>query len=97
VQIHPTDPKTFRPVATYVALVALARAQAPDRFAFRQEPYELRDDVPAYDLLTGDAEARMRTLAGDDARDIAESISRTTEREEALVTNALESSMRHAI
>src|SRR5256885_11291716 len=60
VEIHPIDRRTFRPVATYVAAIALARAQAPDRFAFRTERYEFRDDVPAYDLLTGDAEARER-------------------------------------
>lgn len=70
VQIHVTDPRTFRPFATYLGLVALARAQAPEAFAFRTEPYEFRADVPAFDLLTGSSEARERMTRGDSAADI---------------------------
>jgi uncharacterized protein YbbC (DUF1343 family) len=76
VAIHPTDRREFRPVATYVAAIALCHRQAPDKFAFRTERYEFRDDVPAYDLLTGDSEARERTLAGEDPRQIGEAISK---------------------
>jgi len=94
VQIHPTDARAFRPYATYLALVALARAQAPDRFAFRTERYEFRDDVPAYDLLTGCKEARERTLAGDDARAIAEDLSRTSAADVEVHARALEASVR---
>lgn len=96
VQIHPTDRRAFRPVATYVAAIALARAQAPDRFAFRTERYEFRDDVPAYDLLTGDSEARKRTIAGDDPRAIAEDISRTDPEDEAMLERARQSSLRRS-
>src|SRR5580692_10493040 len=71
VQIHVTDEASFRPVATYVALTALARAQDPARFRFRTERYEYVDDVPAYDLLTGSAEAREAMEAGEDAGAIA--------------------------
>lgn len=71
VQIHPTDPATFRPFATYVALVALAHAQAPERFRFRTERYEYVDDVPAFDLLAGAPDARLAILAGDDPVGIA--------------------------
>ena len=66
-QIHVTDPRTFRPVATYVALIALAHHASPSEFRFRTEKYEFVDDIPAFDLLTGSAEARERILAGDDA------------------------------
>jgi len=76
VQIHPVDERAFRPVATYVALVALARAQDPERFAFRTERYEFVDDIPAFDLLTGSADARLAILAGEDPRAIAEQCSR---------------------
>lgn len=76
VQIHPTDLATFRPYATYVALVALCRAQDPERFAFRTERYEFVDDVPAFDLLTGSDEVRRAISAGDDALAIAEAASR---------------------
>jgi uncharacterized protein YbbC (DUF1343 family) len=88
VQIHVTDPSSFRPFATYLALVGLARAQDAERFAFRTAAYEFRDDVPAFDLLTGDAEARERFLAGDAARDVAESIARVRESDRSLVREA---------
>lgn len=97
VQLHPTDARTFRPYATYLALVALARAQAPDRFAFRTERYELRDDVPAYDLLTGCSEARTRTLAGDDPRAIADDLARTTPEDAAAHARALQAALRRSL
>jgi uncharacterized protein YbbC (DUF1343 family) len=75
VQIHVTDPRTFRPVATYVALVALAHHAAPDQFRFRTERYEFVDDIPAFDVLTGSVVARERILGGDDPRAIAEYVS----------------------
>lgn len=71
VQIHVTDPHTFRPYATYVALTAAAHALAPDAFAFRTEKYEFRDDVPAFDLLTGNSDVREAILRGDPEGDIA--------------------------
>jgi uncharacterized protein YbbC (DUF1343 family) len=64
VQIHVTDEPAFRPVATYVALTALARAQDPQRFRFRTERYEYVDHITAFDLLTGSAEARTAIEAG---------------------------------
>jgi uncharacterized protein YbbC (DUF1343 family) len=71
VQVHVANPSTFRPVATYVALVGFARRQNPERFRFRTERYEFVDDIPAFDLLTGDAEARERLERGDDVLDVA--------------------------
>ena len=97
VQIHPTDPESFRPFATYIALVALARAQDPERFAFRTAAYEFRDDVPAFDLLTGDAEARERITAGDGARDVAESIARVRESDRNAVREAAAAGARRRI
>lgn len=75
VQIHVTDDQAFRPVATYVALVALARAQDPERFRFRTEAYEYVDDISAFDLLSGSAETRHAIEAGEDARAVAEAAS----------------------
>ncbi|HSQ64074.1 MAG TPA: DUF1343 domain-containing protein [Polyangiaceae bacterium] len=71
VQLHVTDGAAFRPVATYVALIACAARAAPDDFRFRTERYEFVDDIPAFDLLTGDARARERILAGDAPIDVA--------------------------
>jgi uncharacterized protein YbbC (DUF1343 family) len=90
VQIHVTDAGTFRPMATYLALVTLARAQAPDRFAFRTAEYEFRDDVPAFDLLTGDAEARQRIERGDSPRDVAEAIAGVDDADRAIVLEAID-------
>lgn len=75
VQIHVTDARAFRPVATYVALVALARAQDPERFKFRTERYEYVEDIPAFDLLTGSSDARRAIEAGEEPRAIAETAS----------------------
>lgn len=89
VQIHVTDEAAFRPVATYVALVALACQAHPDDFRFRTEKYEFVDDIPAFDLLTGSAEARERILSGDDPRAIAEDVSRVGDEERDVVARAL--------
>jgi uncharacterized protein YbbC (DUF1343 family) len=64
VMLHVTSPELFRPVETYLSLIALARAQAPDRFEFRSTPYEFETTIPAFDLLTGSARARESLLAG---------------------------------
>ncbi len=89
-QLHVTDPGAFRPVATYLALLTLAYAQNPERFAFRTEMYEFRDDVPAFDLLTGDAEARERIVRGDTPRHVAEAIASVDDADRAIVLEAIE-------
>ncbi len=88
VQIHVTDPRTFRPVATYVALVALAHHASPADFRFRTERYEFVDTIPAFDLLVGSAEARERILANDDPRAIADAVCLPSEAERALFEEA---------
>jgi uncharacterized protein YbbC (DUF1343 family) len=90
VQIHVTDETTFRPFATYLALVVLARAQDPATFAFRTEAYEFRDDVPAFDLLTGSGEARERIVRGEAPRDVIEAIAVVDDVDRAIVAEAIE-------
>jgi uncharacterized protein YbbC (DUF1343 family) len=90
VQVHVTDAGSFRPVATYVSLVALARSQDPEQFAFRREKYEFRADVPAFDLLTGDSEARERISRGDPPRQVAEAVASVDEADRAIVAEAIE-------
>ena len=75
VQIHPTDPGTFRPVATYTALIALAQRQTRAGFRFRTELYEYVDTIPAIDLLFGSDQSRRAMDAGEDPRAIAEAAS----------------------
>jgi uncharacterized protein YbbC (DUF1343 family) len=70
VQLHVTDRKTFRPYETGLALLAAARAEAPDAFRWRTEPYEFVADPPAIDLLTGSAAARRAIDAGASIEDL---------------------------
>ncbi len=58
VEWHVLDRPAMRPLATGVTLLEEARALAPERFAWRREPYEFVADVPAIDLLTGSPAAR---------------------------------------
>lgn len=62
VMVHVTDSTIFRPVATYVALIALARAQAQEKFEFASEVYEFETTRPAFDLLTGSSQARSAMM-----------------------------------
>ncbi len=88
VQIHVLDAAVFRPVATYVALVALAHHGSPAAFRFRTEKYEFIDHIPAFDLLTGSPDARERILRGDDPLAIAEAVSSIGPAERGVVEEA---------
>ena len=88
VQIHVTDPRTFRPLATYVALIALAHHAHPGELRFRTEKYEFVDHIPAFDLLTGSAVARERILAHEDPRAVATGLSDVGEPERVIVEEA---------
>jgi uncharacterized protein YbbC (DUF1343 family) len=74
VLLQVTDPSLFRPVAAYLALIALARSQAPDAFAFRTKTYEFEADIPAFDLLTGSPDARTALDAGASPADVVSSV-----------------------
>jgi len=64
IMVHVTDASTFRPVTTYLTLLSLARAQAPESFELRTKPYEFEETIPALDLLTGSAAAREALVSG---------------------------------
>lgn len=64
VELHITDRETLRPVALGLELLRALHDLHPDGFAWRAEPYEFVDDVPALDLLTGSSEARECIEAG---------------------------------
>src|SRR6266566_2976843 len=53
VQIHVTDPDRFKPVVTYLAIIAEARRQSPRRFRWRKPPYEFERHKLPIDLLGG--------------------------------------------
>ena len=70
-----TEPGIFRPVAAYLTLLALAKRQAPDHFAFRTHAYEFEAEIPAFDLLTGSAQAREALYAGAAVEDVVSLVS----------------------
>lgn len=72
VQPHVTDLETFEPAATYAVLIALARTQAPERFAWRSEPYEFVADPIAIDLLFGSSRERKAIESGGDLQEVFE-------------------------
>jgi uncharacterized protein YbbC (DUF1343 family) len=95
VMLHVTSPQLFRPVATYLRLIALARAQAPEAFAFRNTPYEFETDVPAFDLLTGSGAARAALEAGASPEDVV-SLVAPVDPAFAEVVTAAEARLAHA-
>ncbi|MBI1727576.1 MAG: DUF1343 domain-containing protein, partial [Candidatus Rokubacteria bacterium] len=64
VQVHVTDPDRFKPVATYIALLAEARRQAPRRFRWRKPPYEFERRKLPIDLLGGGPSIRRAIEGG---------------------------------
>jgi uncharacterized protein YbbC (DUF1343 family) len=79
VVLHVTDPRLFRPVTTYLTLLALARQQAPEAFQFREHAYEFETNIPAFDLLTGSDAARKALLAGASPNELVELVAPVSE------------------
>jgi uncharacterized protein YbbC (DUF1343 family) len=71
VELHVHDPEAFRPFRTGLACVAVARAQDPERFAWRTEPYEFVSGIPAFDLLCGSDRERLAIESGAGWRELA--------------------------
>jgi uncharacterized protein YbbC (DUF1343 family) len=71
VQLHVTDRTLFRPYRTGIALLNAARAQAPDQFRWRTEPYEFVSNPVAIDLLTGSDVVRRAIDDGVSTAEIA--------------------------
>jgi uncharacterized protein YbbC (DUF1343 family) len=88
VMIHVTNPRLFRPVAAYLRLVTLAQRQEPEQFAFRTAPYEFEAAVPAFDLLTGSAEAREAIIHGASPEEVVELVAPPGAQWSALVSEA---------
>lgn len=65
-QLHVTDRRVFHAYRTGIGVLVAVRSLWPDDFAWRTEPYEFRDDVPAIDLLTGTAGVRKAIDDGED-------------------------------
>jgi uncharacterized protein YbbC (DUF1343 family) len=70
VQLHVADPRAFRAVHATVALLAAAREQAPEHFAWRSPPYEYEEIRPPIDILWGSEALRRGVDAGAGADEI---------------------------
>ena len=64
VQLHVTNPTTFRPYRTGVAFLKACYDQSPAAFKWRTKAYEFVDKIPAIDLLAGTAALREGIEAG---------------------------------
>jgi uncharacterized protein YbbC (DUF1343 family) len=72
-QIHVTARHLFKPVLVGVALAGMFRRTNPDKFAWRQPPYEYEHDKMPIDILAGSAELRQQIEADVPAMEIAAS------------------------
>ena len=64
VQLHVTNPETFRPYRTGVAFLKACYDQSPAAFRWRDKAYEFVDAIPAIDLLAGGDALRTGIEAG---------------------------------
>jgi uncharacterized protein YbbC (DUF1343 family) len=83
-QIHVTNRRSFRPVLAGVAVMGEFHRAAPDRFAWRQPPYEYVHDRMPIDILAGSDRLRQAIEADVPARDIADEWATGTEEFAAL-------------
>jgi uncharacterized protein YbbC (DUF1343 family) len=65
-QLHPLDPRLFRPVATAVRLLAAIRRCHPREFAFTEPPYEYEATKMPIDLIAGTDALRKGCEEGTD-------------------------------
>jgi uncharacterized protein YbbC (DUF1343 family) len=72
-QLHVTDRQAFRSVETGVALIAAFRAADPDRFKWRDPPYEYEAHKMPIDILAGSSALREQIEGGVSVREIARS------------------------
>ena len=72
-QIHVTDRHAFRPVLTGAALISTFRRFDPQKFAWRQPPYEYEHEKLPIDILAGSDRLRSQIEAGTPVPEIADS------------------------
>jgi uncharacterized protein YbbC (DUF1343 family) len=71
VQLHVTNPETFRPYRTGVAFLKACYDQSPASFRWRDKAYEFVEAIPAIDLLAGGDAIRKGIEAGASLDDLA--------------------------
>ncbi|HEV3486704.1 MAG TPA: DUF1343 domain-containing protein, partial [Vicinamibacterales bacterium] len=83
-QIHVLDRASFRPVRTAVELIAEFRRQNPQRFAWRNPPYEYEHEKQPIDMLYGSDQLRTTVDAGRDVQGLVASWNHEEEQFRAL-------------
>jgi uncharacterized protein YbbC (DUF1343 family) len=78
-QIHVTDRRVYHPVETGVVLIEACRRASPDRFAWRDPPYEYEDKKAPIDILYGSSDLRETVDAGKDVRELTRAWAITNE------------------
>ena len=73
VQVHVTDPPSFRPFETYLEIVRQASRLAPQAFDWRRETYEFETERLAIDLLLGLGSLRADLEKGSSVNDMERS------------------------
>jgi uncharacterized protein YbbC (DUF1343 family) len=72
-QVHMLDRRTFRPVDAGVALLEAFRASDPEKFRWKDPPYEYEFEKTPIDCLAGCNSLRQQIEAGVSAKEIARS------------------------
>lgn len=71
-QIHVLDRRSFRSVLTGVLLTEVFREANPNRFAWREPPYEYETEKLPFDILAGSSTTREQIERGVPAEEIAQ-------------------------
>jgi len=79
-QVHVVDRRAFAPLRTAVELIAQFRRENPDKFAWREPPYEYEHEKEPIDILYGSDRLR-RTIDADES--VADLIASWRDDEEA--------------
>jgi uncharacterized protein YbbC (DUF1343 family) len=69
-QIHVTDPGAYSPYALSLGFYQAIYQTYPDRFAYKQPPYEYEYERLPMDLILGDRQIRFQIEAGQPLTDI---------------------------
>lgn len=71
-QLHVTEPRTFLPYRTSLALLQAFMRCWPEDFALKAPPYEYEFERTPLDLILGDSDLRHKLAAGADLRELEE-------------------------
>ena len=62
-QIHVTDPRSYKPAATAVSILSACIETAKEEFRFKGPPYEYEAEKVPFDILAGDSRLREALIA----------------------------------